>query len=187
MLRPGYPIETQRLLLRPYAPHDLDALHAILSREDINRYLYTEPRSHEQVAQVIADGGHDVIEAEGDMLVLGIEPRGGRPLIGNVVLIWTSEEHRQGEIGFVLHPDAQGHGYAGEAAVEMLRLGFDRLGLHRIIGRCDGRNDASARLMARLGMRREAQLREHAWVKGEWTDELVYAMLAAEWQQRQPG
>ena len=36
-------------------------------------------------------------------------------------------------------------------------------------------------------MRREAQLRENEWVKGEWTDELVYAMLAAEWQQRQPG
>ena len=64
----------------------------------------------------------------------------------------------------------------------MLRLGFEGLGLHRIIGRCDGRNAASARAMEKLGMRREAHLRENEIVKGEWTDEMVYAMLRSEWE-----
>jgi RimJ/RimL family protein N-acetyltransferase len=63
----------------------------------------------------------------------------------------------------------------------MLRLGFAGLGLHRIIGRCDARNDASARLMERLGMRREAHFRENEIFKGAWGDEYVYAILAAEW------
>ncbi len=67
----------------------------------------------------------------------------------------------------------------------MLRLGFDDLGLHRIIGRCDARNTASARLMERLGMRREAHFRENEWFKGEWGDELIYAMLDREWSERQ--
>jgi RimJ/RimL family protein N-acetyltransferase len=73
-----------------------------------------------------------------------------------------------------------GRGLVREAAVVMLRLGFRELGLHRIIGRCDGRNTASARLMERLGMRREAHFRQNEIVKGEWTDEYVYAMLAME-------
>ena len=65
----------------------------------------------------------------------------------------------------------------------MLRLGFEELGLHRIIGRCDGRNEASARLMAKLGMRHEAHFVRNEIVKGEWTDEVVYAMLGEEWAE----
>jgi RimJ/RimL family protein N-acetyltransferase len=64
----------------------------------------------------------------------------------------------------------------------MLRLGFDGLGLHRIVGRCDGRNTPSTRLLERLGMRREAHLVQNELVKGEWTDEVVYAMLESEWR-----
>jgi RimJ/RimL family protein N-acetyltransferase len=66
----------------------------------------------------------------------------------------------------------------------MLGLGFGGLRLHRIVGRCDGRNLSSAQLMERLGMRREAHLVENEYVKGEWTDELIYAMLDREWQAR---
>ena len=64
----------------------------------------------------------------------------------------------------------------------MLRIGFEELGLHRIAGRLDARNEASARVLERLGMRREAHLVENEFVKGEWTDELVYAMLEQEWR-----
>jgi RimJ/RimL family protein N-acetyltransferase len=102
-------------------------------------------------------------------------------VIGDISLWRTSREHNQGEIGFVLHPDHQGQGYGTEAMRELLRIGFEDVGLHRIVGRCDARNGASARLMQRLGMRLEAHLRENELIKGEWCDELIYAMLATEW------
>jgi RimJ/RimL family protein N-acetyltransferase len=54
--------------------------------------------------------------------------------------------------------------------------------MHRVIGRLEARNDASARLLEKLGMRREAHLVENEWVKGEWQSELVYAILAEEWR-----
>jgi RimJ/RimL family protein N-acetyltransferase len=63
-------------------------------------------------------------------------------------------------------------------------MGFEQLGLHRIAGRLDGRNTASAKVLAGLGMRQEAHLVENERVKGEWTDEIVYAMLASEWTAR---
>src|SRR5690349_19569807 len=115
------------------------------------------------------------------MLALGL--RGGA-VIGDVSLTWVSEAHKQGEIGFALHPDYQGKGLAREAAEVMLRLGFEDLGLHRILGRLDARNAASAKLLERLGMRREAHIVENEFVKGEWTDELVYGLLAREWAAR---
>jgi RimJ/RimL family protein N-acetyltransferase len=66
----------------------------------------------------------------------------------------------------------------------MLRLGFDELGLHRIVGRIDARNAASARLLDRLGMRREAHFAQNKILKGEWSDEVVYAILEDEWRAR---
>lgn len=188
MLRPTFPIVTERLLLRPFGPADLDALHAIQSRSDVTRFLYWEARSREEVqAELDVRARRTGLEVEGDRLVLALELRDSDELIGDVNLQWLSSEHRQGEIGFVLHPDHHGRGYAAEAALVLLALGFDELGLHRIIGRCDGRNDASARLLEKLGMRQEAHLRENEIVKGEWTDELVYAMLDREWATRPDG
>jgi RimJ/RimL family protein N-acetyltransferase len=101
--------------------------------------------------------------------------------VGEVSLFVQNAAHRGGEIGFVFHPEFHGRGYAAEASAQLLRLGFEELGLHRVIGRCDARNTASAKVMERLGMRREAHFRQNELVKGEWTDELVYAMLADEW------
>jgi RimJ/RimL family protein N-acetyltransferase len=106
--------------------------------------------------------------------------------VGDCTLFWLSQIHQQGEIGFIFHPAFQGRGLASEAAGAMLRLGFEGLGLHRIIGRCDGRNQASAGVMERNGMRREAHLIENEFVKGEWTDELIYAILRREWEASAP-
>ena len=84
----------------------------------------------------------------------------------------------------MFHPEHHGRGYATEATAELLRLGFEELGLHRMYGRLDARNSASARVLEKLGMRHEAQLVENEWVKGEWTDEAIYAMLDREWEAR---
>lgn len=185
MLRPTYPIVTERLRLRPFVAGDLEALDAIQSREDVARYLYCEPRTRDQVAEALATRtGRTAIAAAGDVLVPAVERRDTGAPIGEVVLSWVSAEHEQGEIGFVFCPDHQGQGFAGEAAREMLRLGFAGLRLHRIVGRCEAGNAASARLMERLGMRREAHVRENQWVKGKRDDEVVSAMLAWEWVGR---
>lgn len=182
MLHPEYPVRTDRLLLRPFRGDDLDGLYAIQSLPAVARYLYWEARTLDEVRIVLADRiKQDRIAEEGEKLNLALQRRDTGALIGDVNLVWLSRPHRQGEIGFDLHPDHHGQGFAREATIEMLRLGFENLGLHRIIGRCDGRNRASARVLEKLGMRREAHLRENEIVKGEWTDEMVYAMLRSEW------
>ncbi|PRX51123.1 RimJ/RimL family protein N-acetyltransferase [Prauserella shujinwangii] len=185
MYRPRFPIGTDRLLLRPFRPDDLDALHALQSRPDVTRYLYWDPRSREETATALAKRMRcGAFEKGGDVLGLAVERADTGELIGDVHLEWVSERHRQGEIGFVFHPDHHGNGFASEAAVELLRMGFEGLGLRRIVGRCDGRNTRSAAVLRRLGMRQEAHLRQNEIVKGEWTDELVFAMLEDEWRAR---
>lgn len=179
-------IETDRLRLRPYTMNDLDDLADMRRRPDVMRYLYEDVQSRDEVAEVLQRRAtaQTALRREGDGLVLAVELTETGRVIGDIVLMWTSERHQQGEIGFIFHPDFHGKGYASEAAREMLQLGFEHIGFHRIEGRCDARNDASARLMERLGMRREAHLVENEWFKGEWGSELVYAILDREWRER---
>jgi RimJ/RimL family protein N-acetyltransferase len=180
VLEPAYPIETERLLLRPFAATDFDALFAMQSREDVARYLYWDARSRAEVREALEKKiASTAIRTQDDALALAaVVPRTGE-LVGDFVLWLHAPE--QGEIGFIVHPDHHGRGYATEAGRVMLRLAFEGLGLHRVIGCAEVRNTASARVLEKLGMRREAQLVENEWVKGEWQSELVYAMLDREW------
>jgi RimJ/RimL family protein N-acetyltransferase len=184
-LTPTLPIETERLTLRGYEPDDLDDVFAFHSLPEVARFLYWEPRTRDEAREVIATkASHTSLTREGDGLTLAVVLRAERTVIGDVHLQWLSEVHRQGEIGFVFHAKYQGQGYATEAARVILRLGFAELGLHRIMGRCDALNVASARLMERLGMRREAHFIENELFKGAFGDEYVYAMLAREFSGR---
>jgi RimJ/RimL family protein N-acetyltransferase len=187
VLRPDYPIRTTRLALRPFTRADLDALYAFHKLPEVNRFLYTEPKDRDQVSAMLADKiAATALRGEGQTLSLAAELAGSGQLVGDCSLFWRSEAHRQGEIGFVFHPAHHGRGLATEAASELLRIGFEGLGLHRIYGRCDARNVASARVMERCGMRPEAHLTENEFIKGEWTDELVCAILHREWAAQRP-
>ncbi len=179
---PQLPIRTARLLLRPFQPSDLDQLHLYLARADVARYLYSEPTdragSRRELRRRVRS---DRLRREGDALQLAIVVVEQGLLAGEVVLRWTSAEHRQGEVGFILNPDFHGQGIATEAARAMLELGFAELGMHRIVARADARNTPSVRVMERLGMRLEAHLVENEFVKGEWTDEVIFALRSGDW------
>lgn len=182
---PIWPLRTERLDLRPFEPGDLDAVRAQLTDPSTVRYLYTDVLDEAALAARLDDlQKRATLEREGDsMHLVGVLRETGE-VVGDVVLIWVSEVHRSGEVGYVLVPRQEGLGYATEMSAEMLRVAFDDLGLHRVVGRLDARNTASAAVLERLGMRREAELVENEWVKGEWASEVVYAVLASEWQTR---
>ncbi|HEY7667601.1 MAG TPA: GNAT family protein [Actinomycetota bacterium] len=185
---PSPAFETERLVLRPLAEGDFDALYAYESREDVARWLYWGPRSPDEVRERLGRKiSARAIRAEGDVLSLAMTLRETGEMVGDIVLEFLSEEHRTGEIGYIVHPDHQGRGYATEASEAMLRFAFDEVGLHRVIGRTEARNRGSARTLEKLGMRLEAHLVENEWVKGEWQSELVYAILDREWRARHPG
>ncbi len=186
-LTPDYPIETERLLLRPLSLADVDDLHAYQSREDVCRYIPYSPLTRAAVIERIQRPQmRSTIDDEGQAINLGIELRAGGRVVGDVTLFYRSREHRSGEIGYVVNPEYQGRGYATEAGRALLELAFAGLGLHRVIARIDARNDASAGVLRRLGLRQEAYLRENEWFKGEWSDEIDFAILAAEWRAARP-
>jgi RimJ/RimL family protein N-acetyltransferase len=179
----AFPIHTERLVLRAYQPDDLDALHAIVSRTDVNRFLYTEPRDEDEAVELLQRKlGNTELVDEDDQISAAVCLRETGELVGDQMMRWVSREHRTGEIGFMFHPDHHGLGYATESARPLIDWGFEVAGFHRIIGRLDARNFASGRVLEKLGMRREAMMIENEWVKGEWQSGIDYAILEREWR-----
>jgi RimJ/RimL family protein N-acetyltransferase len=118
---------------------------------------------------------------------LAVVVRDTDEFVGDVMFRWDSAEHSTAEIGYVIHPDHGGRGYATEAAGELLRLAFERLDLHRVIARVDERNPASGAVLRKLGMRQEAVLVENEWFKGSWSTEIDYGILQREWRSGASG
>ena len=166
--------------MRPMSPEDLARHYAIYSNPDVVRFLYEERMDLAAAREHLARRCSIDLPREGSWQNLAVELDG--VLIGEVAVAYVSEVHRQCEIGYVFDPTSSGRGYATEAAALAVEIGFTVLGAHRVSARLDHRNGSSRRLLERLGMRPEARLRENEFVKGEWTDEAVYAVLEDEWR-----
>ncbi|WP_417453540.1 GNAT family N-acetyltransferase [Kiloniella sp.] len=122
-------------------------------------------------------------DQDGDKVILAVEEKATGSFVGDLVLVLNDKASCQGEIGFVFNPQHQGKGYGYEAGRELIQFGFEAVGLHRIIGRCDPRNKASAGLLRKLDMQQEAHLVENVWTKGEWTSELIFALRRSQWPE----
>ncbi len=185
MVQLSHARQTPRLTLRRFELDDLDDLALILANEEVNRYLYSEPRDRATTLEVLQGRlAKPEGTADDNQLVVAVELRDTKRVIGEFILRWTENEHRQGEIGGSLHPDFHRQGYSNEVYEELLVLAFTQYGLHRVVGRCDARNAASVRSLENVGLHQEAHLVENEFVKGEWTDEIVMAIRKDEWERQ---
>ncbi len=175
------PLVTERLRLRPLTSDDVDDLLAYRGDPEVVRFVPFPPMDRAEVTRRIETQWNREADGVGNVC-LGVELDGR--VVGDVVVFWTTREHRSAEIGWIFHPDVAGRGYATEAAAALLGHTFAELGFRRVAARIVDGNDASVRVCERLGMRREAHLIENELFKGEWTSEIDYAILDREWRER---
>lgn len=173
------PLVTERLRLRLHVPEDKAWLHRVYSRQDVARYLLFEPWTEADAAAHLATRlTRTGLDSDSGALALVIEHEAVP--VGDTMLWFTDREYRVAEVGWMLDPEHGGRGFATEAVRAVLDRAFECYQLHRVVARMDARNHASAKLAANVGMHREAHLRQDWWSKGEWTDTLVFGMLASD-------
>jgi RimJ/RimL family protein N-acetyltransferase len=176
------PLLSERLKLRDFREDDVDAVHSWASDPEVVRFMSWGPNTRELTREFLQ---RKFAERTGDprrTWDLAVVRRDTGQVVGSVGLR-LDEQRQQAALGYCYHQDAWGHGFATEAAREILRFGFEELGLHRIHASADTRNGASIRVLDKLGMRQEGRLREHVMMRGEWRDSYLYAVLRSEWQQ----
>ncbi|HEY0531681.1 MAG TPA: GNAT family protein [Actinoplanes sp.] len=176
-------IATERLVLRRFRPADAETLAGYRSDPEVARYQSWDApfpllRAENAVANFIASD-----PGRAGWFQYAIEHAGEKALIGDVA-VHLHDNLKQAEVGFTLARAYQKKGFATEAVGAVLDRLFRVQGLHKVTGECDARNAGSAGLMERLGFTREGHLRQQTWIKGEWTDDLIYGLLAQEWLLR---
>lgn len=177
------PIVTPRLVLRRYTRDDRADLLALAAQPEVAKVLCGRLPATEEGVRGYIDLQNSYRPFEQDQVFeLAVERKVDGRVIGLAGLI--RRDHRQGEVGWALAADYRGQGYATEAARALMDYGFSALGLHRIHADTNSDNRASRRVMERLGMRQEAQLREAAHEQGHWVDRCIYGILAGEWRER---
>lgn len=174
-------LTTDRLILREFTENDWQAT---LAYQSDPRYLRFYPWTHRTEPEV-RDFVNLFVDQQGEQprrkFQLALTQNSDGRLIGSGGIRVHNAEERQANIGYELDPHFWGNGFATEAVDELLRFGFQTLGMHRIGGECLAENTASVRVMEKSGMKQEAHLRENTWFKDRWWDTLHYAALENEW------
>jgi len=176
------PIITERLVLRKYTHDDIPDVLVFASQPSVATVTSGRIQATEEGVRQYIDLQNSYQPFEKDQVFeLAVERKEDGRVIGLLGLICG--DHRQGEMGWALGVEYRGRGYATEAARVLMDYGFNSLGLHRIHADTNRDNLASCRVMERLGMRREAQLRDAVHEDGKWVDRVIYGILAEEWRK----
>jgi RimJ/RimL family protein N-acetyltransferase len=175
-------LTTPRLLLRPFEDNDLSAVSTFRGDEQVMRYITGDAEPQEEIAGFLQRTKGYAQETPQTQFRFAVVLSESERVIGGCGLDVTHSEWREGEFGYHLHRDFWGQGYGTEVAKALLHFGFENLELHRLAADCLAANEASARIMEKIGMRQEGHFRQDKWIGGRWHDTLYYAILNEEWR-----
>jgi [ribosomal protein S5]-alanine N-acetyltransferase len=180
-----FPLPTPRLILREFREDDLAPIQAYAQDPEVVRYMEWGPNTPDETREFFDLRLKDQQAWPRLAFSLAVETRAEGRMIGAVRLDVSDAANHSGDMGYTFHRDAWGQGFASEAASALVRVGFEQLGLRRLWATCDVRNAGSARVLEKIGMRREGTLRQHLWVRDGWRDSYLYAILADAWRAAQ--
>ena len=144
------PLTTDRLLLRAHRPEDLDDLVVFHGDPLVTRYIPWPTRTRDQTREALAGRvGHTTAAAPGDWIILAMQERDTGTVVGEVLV--KREEDGRAEVGYALRTDRQGRGLASEAVTALLDAVEERFGITDVRAVVVDGNDASVRLLERLG------------------------------------
>lgn len=175
-------IETGRLILRPFAAADAEAITAIVSEREIAANTLSIPHPYERSMAEKWLATHEDAFARGESIVFALTERESGKLVGCVGLT-IERDHRRAEIGYWMARNVWGRGYGTEGAAAVMRYAFEQLGLHRIYAHHLTRNPASGKIMRKLGMRHEGTLRGHVLKWGVHEDLELYGLLRDDFER----
>ncbi|MCY3735279.1 MAG: GNAT family N-acetyltransferase [Gemmatimonadaceae bacterium] len=170
-------LTTDRLVLRPFSLEDAKDVQRLAGDRDVAATTQV-PHPYEDGVAEEWIGGHESAFQQGSRMVFAITLRSGE-LVGAIGMS-INEKHRRGELGYWIGKAFWNNGYCTEAVQEMVRYGFEELGLNRIEARHMTRNPASGRVMAKAGMKLEGTLRQQVLKWDSFEDLVIYGILASD-------
>jgi [ribosomal protein S5]-alanine N-acetyltransferase len=175
-------LETERFLLRELVEADAPALFKYFSDPDYTRYLsFDTHMTIDQTKEFIA--AMRELYQQKDSLRWAIQLKESQELVGTAGLHFWKREIRCAEVGYHIGKPYWGRGYASEVLRAMVKFGFQQMNLNRIEGYHNAGNDASGRVMQKLGFKQEGVVRQGAFKANQFVDKLWFSLLREEYFQ----
>ena len=183
MVQLAFPITTDRLSIRFFENRDRALELAIHSDDSLFTHLPITPRTPAEIDESLEKRvGIHILDEVGATVSLAVELAADSTYVGAVQLTPIEVEPVQASIGWIALPSHHRRGLMTEAVRAIVDLAFTTADVHRLVAEIDSANAASVRLAERLGFRKEAHFVESLYLRGEWRDETVYALLQKDWR-----
>ena len=176
-------LETERLLLRPFALTDAPRVRELAGDPAIADTTLNIPHPYKEGMAEEWIATHLPKYRTGEQVDLAITAKESGDLVGAIGLN-IDQRFQRAELGFWIGRGFWNRGYCTEAARAVIEYGFRHLSLNRIHAHHFGRNPASGRVMVKIGMSREGLLREHVLKGSRFEDSVAYGILRGEWEAR---
>lgn len=177
MLRAG------KIGLRAREEADVPVLHAELY-EDVATYMQADSRPWRPVPAGSAASPYAVSAPRDDVACFSVVELASGELAGEAVLWGIDLHNRMAHLGLSLRPAFRGRGLGSDVVLALCEYGFAVRGLHRLQVDTLARNAAMIQAASRAGFVPEGTCRRAAWVGGDFADEVILGLLAAEWAAR---
>ena len=174
-------IETDRLIIREFNEGDLKSIHEYASKPEVTMYLPFGPNNEMDTQLFLKKVIDYQIQNPRCDYEFAVILKQNDSLIGGCGIHVTNIKNKEGSIGYCYDKKFWRNGYASEAADAIINFGFQKLNLHRIFATCCPDNIGSAKVMEKIGMKKEGCLREHKLQRGKWRDSFIYSILEYEY------
>ena len=175
---------TDRLRIDDLVPDDAAVLFDYRSDTEVARFQSWSPASIDETRAFIVRNAASPFGESGAWYQLAVRSAATDELVGDLGVHFLAQDDRQVEIGFTIAPAHQRQGFGKSAVTALLDYLFTVLSKHRVFASVDPRNTASMALLRNVGMRQEAHFRQSLLWRGEWVDDVVFALLSSEWKSQ---
>lgn len=172
----------ERIMLRDFVIDDWKAVHEVTSRSEVSQYQPWSPNTPEETRAYVQASLQAARQFPRVDYAFAASLASSDRIIGYGSLWLRSKDCGVGEIGYFLHPDWWGQGFGTEISTALLRFGFQKLHLHRLLATCDPRNTASKRVLEKIGMVYEERLHNTMRIRDGWRDSDIYGLSDHEWK-----
>ena len=172
-------LETSRLIMRKILPSDCLDMYDYSCRPETSQYLLWSPHENLRYTKRYISYIQSAYRSE-TFYDFALVDKQTEKMIGTCGFTSFDLQNNAAEIGYVLHPDFWGRGFAKEAVLRLMAFGFAELRLHRMTAKIMSQNGASKRVAEKCGMRHESTCIEAMMIKGNFETIDEYAILAKE-------
>ncbi len=176
------PLESRRLNFKPLEHSDIPEIHLLNSFEEVARFnTIGVPGNLKVTEDLFAPILSNDNRSNPQKLIWVLSDKNTNVFIGEVGMNLYPERYKRAEIHYSILPEFWGQGYATEACTKLLSYGFNDLKFHRMEAGVAVGNEASIRVLEKIGMLREGTCRKILPLKSGWSDNYQYAILETDY------